>query len=64
MQSEESIKKKIAEVESRLQQIYDAIEQEKTRPFFQRRFNICRFLDIEKRIYRTVLTELNWIIDA
>lgn len=64
MQSEENIRKKIVEVENRLQQIHHAIEKEKARPFFQRRFNICRFLDIEKRIYRAMLTELNWILHA
>jgi 5-bromo-4-chloroindolyl phosphate hydrolysis protein len=63
MQQEEEIKQKIEEVEKRLQRIFNAIEKEKSLPFFQRRFNICRFLDIEKRIYSAVLKELKWVIN-
>ncbi|HEX8460186.1 MAG TPA: hypothetical protein VF623_02105 [Segetibacter sp.] len=63
MQTEESIRKKIEEIEAHLQRIFTAIELEKKRPFFQRRFNICRFLDIEKRRYRTTLDNLKWVIN-
>ena len=63
MQQEEEIRQKIEQVEKRLQQIFAAIEKEKSLPFFERRFNICRFLDIEKRIYSTVLKELKWVIN-
>ena len=63
MQQEEEIRQKIEQVENRLQRISAAIEKEKSLPFFQRRFNICRFLDIEKRIYSSVLKELKWVIN-
>ncbi|HEY8898249.1 MAG TPA: hypothetical protein VIM79_25655 [Niastella sp.] len=63
MQSYENICQKIAHVEDRLKLIYAAIEKEKERPFFERRKDLCRFLDIEKRIYNAILKELNWIVN-
>ena len=62
VKTEGDIKKRIHEVEQRLEQIHNAAAKELERPFFERKSHVFQFLDVEKRTYRAVLQELRWII--
>lgn len=53
---------RITDIENQLKLIEDAMTREMERPFFKRRIGICRFLDIERKIYSAKLNELKWLI--
>lgn len=64
MQKDEAeIRSRIDEVEQKLHMINSAIGNELKRPFFDRRLDLCQFLDLEKRIYSAILRELKWTLN-
>jgi hypothetical protein len=53
---------RIADIENQLKLIEEAMAAEMRRPFFKRRIGICRFLDMERKVYAGKLNELKWLI--
>jgi hypothetical protein len=62
MRKTDEINVRIRQVEERLRLIDRAISREIARPFFERSREICQFLDMEKKIYSSMLKELNWVL--
>lgn len=62
MRSKAEIADRIAEIETQLKIIEDAIQAELKRPFFERRRNTCAFLDLEKKTFSAGLIQLKWMI--
>lgn len=58
----DEIKQRILEVENQLQLIDSKISEQLEISFFDRRKDLCKFLDVEKRIHTALLRELKWII--
>ena len=58
------IKMRIAEVEETILYINNKIGDELKKDFFKRRRDLCRFLDLEKKIHKAILKELNWVING
>lgn len=56
------IEAKIAEIEERLERIEHSISEELKRPFFQRRAELCLFLDIERKVYTAMSQQLKWVL--
>jgi hypothetical protein len=56
------IKHRIRETQDQLTLIEKALAREMSRPFFKRRIGVCRFLDIEKKLFSAKLEELKWVI--
>ncbi len=56
------IKERIRDTEYQLMLIEEAMARETGRGFFKRRIGICRFLDIEKKVFAAKLNELKWMI--
>lgn len=54
---------RITEIETQLAVIQNKIQEQLQMPFFERQFNICRFLSIEKKIYQASLRELKWTLN-
>lgn len=63
MRTTEEIIEKIEAIEKRLAVIHKEIDKELQRPFFGRDVPRCRFLDLENKIYTTVLNELKWVLN-
>ena len=59
----EQIRVRILAVEAKLAYVNTELDKERIRPFFERRWRLCQFLDIEKRTYAALLNELKWVLD-
>lgn len=57
------IKNRKLEVETKLQVIEQALEKELNKSFFERNVHLCGFLEMERKIYTEVLSQLIWIIN-
>lgn len=55
---------RIHEMEERLVFIEETLSSEQKKPFFERRRGLCRFLDMERKMYASMVKELKWVIDA
>jgi hypothetical protein len=62
IKSFEEIQLRIREVEQQLQLIDNKIKEQLSITFFDRSWDTCRFLDLEKRIHKAKLEELKWMI--
>jgi hypothetical protein len=62
VKSDTEIKHRIRETEQQLVLIEKAMAREMSRPFFKRRIGVCRFLDIEKKLFSAKLNELKWVM--
>lgn len=56
------IRRRISETQQQLMVIERAMAREMSRPFFKRRIGVCRFLDIEKKVFSEKLNELKWVM--
>ncbi len=63
IQSEESIKSRISQMEFKLKKIEVAIKKELDKDFFDRDRFVFLFLDTEKKIYSSALNELKWVLN-
>ena len=61
--SRQEMKNRLAEIDARLILIKKAIADELERPFFQRRQDVCLFLDVERKIYTALHEQLKWILN-
>jgi hypothetical protein len=62
--TDDEINAKIQAVESKLNTIEKAMNEELKRPFFHRRQRVFHFLNLEKKAYSAVLTELKWVLNG
>jgi len=62
IKTDTEIRRRIGETEQQLMVIEKAMARELSRPFFKRRIGVCRFLDIEKKLFSAKLNELKWVM--
>jgi hypothetical protein len=62
IKNDTEIRRRIGETEQQLIVIEQAMARELRRPFFKRRIGVCRFLDIEKKVFSAKLQELKWVM--
>ena len=55
---------RIHELEAHLVFIEEAMSREQNKPFFERRKGLYLFLDMERKMYASMLKELKWVIDG
>jgi hypothetical protein len=62
IKTDAEIHRRIIETQQQLLIVEKAMAKEMSRPFFRRRMGVCRFLDIEKRLFSAKLNELKWVM--